>query len=275
MNSELPWKPSIQDYLDHTQDPHLSRRLAEDSRLSHPSVNHHHSRSGVSRPSNGTSMLLASGSQTRESLATSQDLAALSSGASSRTGYNYPTTSLGERELGYQQRLESPIEGAPVEIPAVMRLPLLECPFNVIKRCLKKFCDFDQWYEHSLEHFDFLEPPRENQCCFSYTCPAQFQGPTGRDSWRQRMIHVSGHHRNGSRLATAQPDFKLIQFMYNNELIEIVEYRDLRANYEQCRRGAEAQSYPSPPISPNEPTTADIFGPYTQTNRMRRRDQNR
>ena len=265
----------MQDYLEHNQDPILVQHLAQNSRLPNSPLNNYHSYTGVFRRSNGTSMILSGDSQTRETVTSSRDLAALTSTASSRTDNVYATTSLGERELAYQQRLESPTEGAALEIPTSVRLPLLECPFNIIHRCLMDFVDFEEWLKHSLLHFGTVGPPKENQCCFSYTCPARFQGQTGNESWRRRMVHIYYHHQSGSRLATAQPDFGLIYYMYCNRLIKDPEYRDLKASYEQRSRtivppGA-AQAYPSPPDSPDEPPIAHVLGPYTETEGRRHR----
>ena len=97
-------------------------------------------------------------------------------------------------------------------------------------------------------------PPRNNRCCF---CGESFFLSSGFDSWFARMEHIARHHQIGHSLSHAQPDFELIDFLWNNYLIDEVMYRELKQNTQDQKRSTDGISYPptldttgSPPSTP-------------------------
>lgn len=246
----------IQSYLDDTSDSALPRRLAEQSRLPNSDSYRTHDYHGRPKGSIGTSMLLSGSDHTRTS--TSEDLAALTR-TSSLTYSESESSSIGIRQLGSQRILSQGPDGELV-VPPVTRTPILECPFNLLF-CFMAFSSLDEWINHSLSHFQNINPSTSNVCCF---CEAIFRNQNGKSSWKERMHHVAMHHHLGHKLAHAQPDFQLFQYLWQNRLITSADYRELKGN--SRNRAHAAATYPSPPVLQNRGNAT-----YTETNIRRSR----
>ena len=149
---------------------------------------------------------------------------------------------MGERQMDRALRIMIPDPDGvlkPTTLPPLRRPdqgPVLECPFTFLK-CFRQFTVLNEreWIQHSLEHFRTNEkrsrkvnPPKINSCCF---CFQRFQAPIGVVSWRDRMDHVKNHHHYlGHRLAAARYDFALIEYFWQNGLLSLADYRELKPN---------------------------------------------
>ncbi|KAI9836016.1 MAG: hypothetical protein M1837_003534 [Sclerophora amabilis] len=92
----------------------------------------------------------------------------------------------------------------------------LECPFNFIG-CYLTFTSFGAWLAHSTSHFGDNLPPVHAICCL---CDMTFHAPADPvKCWEARMRHVAQHHKRGLSLSTARPDFALIRYLREKELI--------------------------------------------------------
>ena len=244
---------SIEAYLADQQASRLPQRLAEASRLPGSRIDQFGVYQGGPPRSNGTS-LLHSGSDNLPAYTnapTNSDTVSLSS-------------SFGGRQLA-PRLLEQPRQaGGALEIPPPPT-PVFECPFN-FRRCLLTFANKEEWFTHSLSHFQDVDPPKTNKCCF---CDDEFSAPTGMECWRKRMTHVASHHELRCRLAFARPDFEMFKYLWDNKVIKTVEFKDLMG----YSNAWAAQAYPSPPQSPTERTRKETSRPYTVTNTNRRRER--
>ena len=145
----------------------------------------------------------------------------------------------------------------PTTLPHLRRRPgqvlVLECPFIFIK-CYKHFnvSNEQEWIQRSLEHFCIngrqprrVDPPKNNSCCF---CPEVFRASDGVTSWLERMDHVKVHHHYlGHRMAAARHDFGLIEYLWQNGLLPLADYRELKPLLAAASRNA--QNVSSPPSS--------------------------
>ena len=141
--------------------------------------------------------------------------------------------------LGQSGALETPSPPSPHAV-------ILACPFHFLG------CHWEyngqhegQWLAHSLTHFEKedrrgrrlkVDPPSHNCCPF---CDEEFRALTGRSSWEHRMSHVKFHHHFGCRLSHSRPDFALIEYLWQNSLIDAGVYRELKPK----------QGLPTPPSS--------------------------
>ena len=203
---------------------------------------------GIARSDQNTSLMLTSCDHTLKSGTPSQELPGITRGTSEVSPESI-TASFGERQLENQRLLDIGSGGALI-IPPLPAQRILECPFNLLF-CYKDFSNVNDWVQHSLTHFGSCAPSPFNTCCF---CEAVFDCSTGLQSWMDRMMHVSLHHRLGHRLAHARPDFELFAYMWRNKLISTAEYRDLKGNIEDRLRVVVA--HPAQHVSPNERTRA-------------------
>ena len=84
--------------------------------------------------------------------------------------------------------------------PVLAALPdpeavVYDCPFDRLD-CRTTFDNFEEWYNHSLNHFEKgsgerVCPPTMNHCPF---CGEKFMALDGNRSWRLKMQHVKTHH---------------------------------------------------------------------------------
>ena len=142
-------------------------------------------------------------------------------------------TDMGERYLKGRSRL---LETGANDIPLAQRPPLpqpvLECPFRFLG-CQREFGNEGDWASHSLVHFEkqvqgrlvTIEPPKAIQCNF---CEAVSENENSNVSWRIWMEHVASHHRRGERLAHARPNFTLIEYLWQQGLMQATQYRELK-----------------------------------------------
>ena len=147
---------------------------------------------------------------------------------------------LGERQINRALRIRVPDPDGALEpslLPTSRRADqeaVLECPFIFLK-CSRQFdiSNEGDWIHHSLEHFRIdgkrprrVDPPRVNSCCF---CSETFQASSGISSWRARMHHVKIHQQHfGHRLATARHDFALVEYLWQQGVLSLVDYRELK-----------------------------------------------
>ena len=146
---------------------------------------------------------------------------------------------MGERQMNRSLRIM--VEDADGALESTSLPPLrradqdhvLECPFAFLK-CFRQFAVSNErdWIQHSLEHFRVngerprrVNPPQMNSCCF---CPQTFQASSGIISWRARMDHVKIHQQHfGHRLATARHDFALVEYLWQQRVLSLADYREL------------------------------------------------
>ena len=147
---------------------------------------------------------------------------------------------MGERQINRSLRIMVPdADGAlePSSLPPLRRAdqdPVLECPFTFLK-CFRQFpvSNEGEWIQHSLEHFRIngrrprkIDPPKINYCCF---CPQTFPASSGIQSWRDRMGHIKVHQVHfGHLLAAARHDFALVEYLRQQGLLSLREYRQLK-----------------------------------------------
>lgn len=159
-------------------------------------------------------------------------LPGLSQGESVRSSESI-SSSLGVNEIFERVRTlveESP--DGPLILPRpLVAEPIFECPFNFLQ-CYRSFTDEAEWFEHSLTHFGNVGPPSLNECPFCDRHYGQFKSSIPMESWKFRMMLVSWHLRNGATVATARPDFFLINYLWENNLITPVQYRNVRCQSE-------------------------------------------
>lgn len=273
---EATQRAPIVDFLENRDDSRLHRRIARQSYLA-PTVLHQGN--GNQRPlvsSIRTSMLVA-GSQVTDL----SDLAALTDAPTMPSSHSL-SSSVGARQLDNNQRMLDFENGALVIAP--LRVPrVLECPFYFLLCCLT-FSNIEDWIAHSLEHFRTpdgreIGPSAFNQCCF---CDIDFRSDPS-NSWRERMHHVSLHHRHGHRLSHARPDFHLFYYLWQNRLMSDRDYRELRGNLEDPPvardKSVAERAYPSPPQSPETGRARVIEGglqdSYSSVRRRREEGQRR
>ena len=211
--------PAIASYLADTSDSGILRIQAMSSNLPHFTAPVKYRRTGTS--------LLVSPSG-RES--STGDLPALSSGGSVRSSESI-STSFG---VDGSRFLLLDHENGHLVMPPV-REPIFECPFN-FSQCDHTFTDQDEWFEHSLTHFKDVGPPTSNQCPFCLDRFIIANSPI--ESWKRRMICVSSHHERGQRIRSTKLDSRLIHYLWENSLMDIAQYRNLR-----CRSESQTAPY--------------------------------
>ena len=234
----------LQDYLDDGSDSRIPRWLAIQSRLPNLGLYQKPGYQGAPRQNPGTSLMMSG----------TDSLAALTIGSSNPTTASV-ATEVGERGVDSKQQFLRP-RGGVLEVPAPRRQPF-ECPFHFLY-CLLSFISFDDWFSHSLTHFQSIGPPRSNTC---YFCEQRFEASTGRRSWEMLFEHVKLHHELGHTLAHARPNCELYAYLWYNGLIS-------RADYKALGGGLAQQAYPSPPTSPSDDENPTA---YTVTNRRGKR----
>ena len=201
--------------------------------------------------STGTSIL--QNGMSRRGASSHGSLAAMTYGSSSRGSGPSISSSLGARNV--DQRLFQDGVNLPTQSETIY-----ECPFDRLD-CRLTFSSFKAWHTHSLTHFDGIEPPTTNSCCF---CEAKFKAKDGYDSWRQRMDHVELHHRNRHRLRSSRCDMELYRHLWKHRRLSDIDFKELTG--ESSKTAAE-QAYPSPA---NSPTSASSSSAFTVTEERRR-----
>ena len=233
---------SINAFLSHRDEPRLGVRLAQYSNL--PFIAPSRSR----RDPPATS-LLHNFSTDYGSLAALTT--ASSAGQTSSVSTSYGVDRLPARilELDHQGALQV----APIRDP-----PVYECPFDKLG-CRRLFTNSVEWRNHSMSHFVGVEPPRTNHCCF---CEKKFTDSTGWRSWTCRMEHIELHHRLSHRLAIARTDLSLYRYLYDNSVIGIDIWNELRGS--SVNRSHVSQACPLTPAPAPSAPLIQMNGPRRQ-----------
>ena len=158
-------------------------------------------------------------------------------------------------------------------------LPTYQCPF-LLHGCRLEYSNCDDWFWHSVTHFytkgsrlacgpAVVTPPTQNRCCF---CRKVFINMSGIHSWSERMECVANHHEIGHNLSYARPDFYLLDYFWENQLISETLYRELKENTPV--RSRLTHSAPTPPKSytagsPSSIPTAEESRPPAVVNERR------
>ena len=155
---------------------------------------------------------------------------------------------LGERQINCALRIMVPdADGALVPtfrgadgalVPISRRTDqdaVLECPF-IFLNCSRQFDVSNErdWIQHSLEHFRIneerprrIDPPRSNVCCF---CSETYEASSGISSWLALMDHIKVHQQHfGQRMATARHGFALVESLWQQGVLSLVDYRELKS----------------------------------------------
>ena len=267
-----PPNPAIASYLEDLEGSRMPQAIAQRSTLPRPQESHASSNHPPPPSDIGTSRLPA-----RSDFTQNDSLPGLTRAVSSRPSQSV-SDDMRERQMSRALRIKiSDSDGAlePTTLPSLRRPdqdPVLECPFTFIK-CFKQFAISNEleWIQHSLEHFRIngrrprrVDPSKINSCCFCYQT---FQASRGVDSWRDRMDHVKVHHQYlGHRLAAARHDFALVEYFWQNGLLPVADYRELKPNTAAASRSA--QNIPTPPDSPPGEEAVTII--HTNQRRDRR-----
>ena len=266
-----PSNTAIEDYLQDPQGSRLPRTLAQRSTLPR-SQGHQASSYHGPPPSVGTSRLPA-----RSDFTLNNSLPCLTRATSTSSRPSLSVSDgMGERQINGALRIMVPdSDGAlePTTLPPLRRAdqdPVLECPFAFLK-CFRQFAVSNErdWIQHSLEHFRIngerprrVDPPQMNSCCF---CRQTFQASSGLISWRARMEHVKIHQQHfGHRLAVARHDFALVEYLWQQGVLSLADYRELKPTIATTSRST--QNIPTPPDSP--PRTGAVA--VLNTNERRR-----
>lgn len=205
-------RQAIDSYLADPNDPRILRMQAMSSRLPHNAA-------PVESRRTSTSLLVSPSG--RES--STGDLPALSSGGSVRSSESI-SSSLGVDELSRWSRYLVPDpQNGNLVLPPVQE-PIFDCPFS-FSQCGHTFTDEGEWFEHSLTHFKDVGPPASNECPFCLVRFKNVKSPI--ESWKSRMICVSSHHERGQRIRSAKLDSCLIQYLWENRLMDKTLYRNL------------------------------------------------
>lgn len=216
-------RQAIASYLADRNDSGILRMQAMSSRLPH------HAAPVESRRTSTSLLVSPSG---RES--STGDLPALSSGGSVRSSESI-SSSLGVDEFSRRSRYLVPDpQNGHLVLPPVQD-PIFECPFS-FSQCDHTFTNQVEWFEHSLTHFKDVGPPTSNECPFCLVRFMNVNSPI--ESWKSRMICVSSHHERGQRIRSAKLDSCLIQYLWENRLMDRTEYRNLC-----CRSESQTAPY--------------------------------
>lgn len=165
------------------------------------------------------------------------DLPGLSLGGSSRSSESI-SSSIGVKISERLHTLVQETPDGPLVLPQLLVAePIFECPFNFLQ-CYRSFRDQSEWFEHSLTHFGKVGPPSLNKCPFCERHYGQFTSSIPLESWTVRMMFVSSHLRQGARVGTARPDFVLIKYLWENNLMTREQYRNV-----DCRSESQTAPY--------------------------------
>lgn len=163
------------------------------------------------------------------------DLPGLSLGESVRSCESIRSFGIDISERPHTLEQETP--DGPLVLPLLVAEPIFECPFHFLE-CYLSFRDQSEWIEHSLTHFGKVGPPSLNKCPFCDRHYGRFTCSIPAESWKLRMMFVSSHLRQGARVGTARPDFSLINYLWENKLMNKAQYRNL-----VCRSESQTAPY--------------------------------
>ena len=233
--------------------PHIASvtiRSARQSRLPARALVHQ-------RHTHGTSMLMG-GNESLPGLTSTAVTRSSSSSASFQSG--------AMRSPSQQRLLERGSDGAQ-ELPPVRGQIWYDC-YLPLRGCGEVFRNPAEWRDHCLRHFRDAGPPRENKCCF-----CDFTAANGRndENWRALMDHFEHiHFKLRQRVKrTARPNFHLIQYLWQNNIISEQQWHDLQGCEESRTSAGGRHAAESGQQSSN--WTSSTSTPWTETNKNRRR----
>lgn len=103
----------------------------------------------------------------------------------------------------------------------------LPCEFGFVG-CEMRFyqAQVEAWISHSESHFFNFPPPPKAICVF---CDDVFEshGNNGLN-WRERMLHILDHLENLQPGESMRPDFWVIEYMWEKQLISPKDYEDAK-----------------------------------------------
>jgi len=249
-------RPPLLDYHQSTQDPRTIQLAAKQSVIPGAEERQAGKLGGRSPQSIRTSLLPA-----RSDFTDDGSLAGLTNASSSGAPESV-SSSQGHRWTEQNARLLVPDNAgalAPIYRPPGRDQrdpPVLQCPFNFL-HCTRQYTmeNLNDWFDHSLSHFTkqgrrsprSIVPPTSSECCF---CEMRFENIDGLACWVERMRHVAWHHHSGHNLSHARPDFKLFRYLWEEDIIGTVEYRELGNLRQPPPRSP--QNIPTPPDSPTD-----------------------
>jgi len=251
-------RPPLLDYHQSSEDPRTTQLAARQSVIPGAEERQADNLGGRAPQSIRTSLLPA-----RSDFTDNDSLAGLTNAPSSGAPESV-SSSQGYRWTEYNARLLTPdnagaltLSRLPIFRDTERDPPVLQCPFSFLY-CTKHYAmeNLNEWFEHSLSHFTQVRgrrprstlPPTSCECCF---CEMSFENMDGLACWVERMKHVAWHHHAGHSLSHARPDFKLFRYLYEEEIIDNAEYRELGNLRQQAPRSP--QNIPTPPDSPTDP----------------------
>jgi hypothetical protein len=80
----------------------------------------------------------------------------------------------------------------------------------------------NQWMLHSISHFGKFTPPLDGACIF---CDAVFRTQDDpHDCWRKRLLHIASHYENLERLEKSRPDYFLLDYLRETNLLNAEDY---------------------------------------------------
>ena len=144
---------------------------------------------------------------------------------------------IGDRAFDKSRRL--PQEDGTVRTCLFQQASDLECPWGRMTGCKKVFLisEFEKWVAHTKKvHLSkegrrgarsiYIGPPASNNCGF---CDAKFEADSRDLSWSNMMAHVvKKHHMLGHRLAHARIVWPLVEYLWEEGLLNNTQYRDLK-----------------------------------------------
>lgn len=111
----------------------------------------------------------------------------------------------------------------------------LPCEFRFVG-CDYRFHpeNFEAWISHTVSHFGGLPPPVSAICIFCDEGNARFE--TQHDpysNWRDRMLHIGSHWAEFSTDEDTRPDFWVVAYMKENQLISREDYAHVMKHTER------------------------------------------
>lgn len=88
------------------------------------------------------------------------------------------------------------------------------CIFTDIVKCDNvDLEDFEEWFEHHIDHFGPRGPPNHALCVF---CDIYFEREDAQDCWTEYLSHIYDHFVNGKTLNERRPDFRVFRDLWRN-----------------------------------------------------------
>jgi hypothetical protein len=109
----------------------------------------------------------------------------------------------------------------------------LPCIFREILDCQHlNFDNFDDWFEHIIDHFGSSRPPPYALCVF---CDTSFMDDKAQTCWIEYLEHISEHIESGVIWDTLRPDFGVLRYLRDSNIITEENYSFLCQGSERPR----------------------------------------